>query len=66
MSETEQLAAEPQTTVRRRVPVPEVGLWLSAAAISAWLCALFVGWALGGAIHLLLLIPLWVRPWRVR
>lgn len=42
------------------------GLWSSAAAVSLWLCALFVGWTLGGAVHLLLLVPLWIRPWRSR
>ena len=41
------------------------GLWLSAGAVSMWLCALFVGWTFGGGTHLLLLVPLWFRPWRL-
>lgn len=43
----------------------ERGLWFCAGAVSLWLCALFVGWSLGGAVHLLLLVPIWFRPWRM-
>jgi len=32
--------------------------------ISAWLALLFLGWAFGGAVHLLLVAALAVFPWR--
>ena len=32
--------------------------------ISAWLALLFSGWALGGAVHLLLAAALVLFPWR--
>ena len=35
-----------------------------ALALSAWLVLLFCGVALGGAIHLLLLVALAAFPWR--
>ena len=38
-------------------------LWLAAGCLSAWLLLLFVGASLGGAVHLLLLAALWLRPW---
>jgi len=34
------------------------------ALLSAWLLLLFVGWALGGAVHLLLAVALWLFPWK--
>lgn len=40
-------------------------LLLSAALLSSWLILLFVGFALGGAIHLLLVAALVLFPWRV-
>lgn len=39
-------------------------LLLAAALLSAWLVLLFAGWALGGAVHLLLVATLAVFPWR--
>jgi hypothetical protein len=44
-------------TARRR-------LFASAAAIAAWLALLFLGQALGGAVHLLLAAALVLFPWR--
>jgi hypothetical protein len=35
-----------------------------ALALSAWLLLLFSGVALGGAVHLLLLVALAAFPWR--
>lgn len=37
---------------------------LSMAFFSAWLLLLFVGWAFGGAVHLLLAVALWLFPWK--
>lgn len=34
------------------------------AFFSAWLLLLFVGWAFGGAVHLLLAVALWLFPWK--
>ena len=39
-------------------------LTLSVALLSAWLILLLSGFALGGAIHLLLLASLVLFPWR--
>ncbi len=39
-------------------------LTLSVALLSAWLILLLSGYALGGAIHLLLLASLVLFPWR--
>jgi hypothetical protein len=39
-------------------------LVLSAALLSSWLVLLFVGWTLGGAVHLLLAGSLALFPWR--
>jgi hypothetical protein len=43
---------------------PLVRLTLSVALLSAWLILLLSGFALGGAIHLLLLASLALFPWR--
>ena len=45
---------------------PSARLVSSAALLSAWLILLFVGWVLGGAVHLLLAASLLLFPWRVR
>lgn len=37
---------------------------LSTAALSAWVVALFTGWVLAGAAHLLLVAALLLFPWR--
>jgi hypothetical protein len=37
---------------------------LSTAALSAWVVALFTGWVLGGAAHLLLVAAIALCPWR--
>jgi hypothetical protein len=37
---------------------------LSTAALSAWVVALFTGWVLGGAVHLLLVAAIALFPWR--
>lgn len=37
---------------------------LSTAALSAWVVALFTGWVLGGAVHLLLVAAIPLFPWR--
>ena len=39
-------------------------LFASAIAIAAWLVLLFLGVALGGAVHLLLVAGLALFPWR--
>ena len=39
-------------------------LTLSVAALSAWLILLLSGFALGGAVHLLLVASLAAFPWR--
>ena len=39
-------------------------LFACAAAIAAWLVLLFLGYALGGAVHLLLALGLVLFPWR--
>jgi len=39
-------------------------LFASAGAIAAWLVLLFLGVALGGAVHLLLAAGLALFPWR--
>lgn len=39
-------------------------LTLSVATLSAWLILLLSGFALGGAIHLLLVASLILFPWR--
>ena len=41
-----------------------VRLVLSVALLAAWLVLLMSGFALGGAIHLLLLASLALFPWR--
>ena len=41
-----------------------VRLTLSVASLAAWLVLLMSGFALGGAIHLLLLASLALFPWR--
>jgi len=37
---------------------------IAFGALSAWLGMLFIGWTLGGAIHLLLALALALFPWR--
>ena len=37
---------------------------VSIAALSAWVVALFTGWVLAGATHLLLVVALLLFPWR--
>ena len=41
-----------------------IRLVLAATLLSGWLVALLVGWALGGAIHLALVVGLALVPWR--
>jgi hypothetical protein len=41
-------------------------LFASALAIAAWLVLLFLGVALGGAVHLLLVAGLVLFPWRTK
>jgi hypothetical protein len=41
-----------------------VRLLLSAAALAAWMFLLFLGWTVGGAIHLLLIGSIVAFPWR--
>lgn len=36
----------------------------STAALSAWVVALFAGWVLAGATHLLLVAAVLLFPWR--
>jgi hypothetical protein len=43
---------------------PTGRLFASASAIAAWLVLLFLGVALGGAVHLLLALALALFPWR--
>ena len=43
---------------------PQLRLALSMLLVGLWMAVLFVGWALGGAAHLLLLAGLAVVPWR--
>ena len=37
---------------------------IAFAALSAWLGLLLMGWTLGGAIHLLLVLAIVLFPWR--
>lgn len=37
---------------------------LAALLVGLWLACLFVGWAWGGAVHLLLVAALVLFPWR--
>jgi hypothetical protein len=39
-------------------------LFASAAAFAAWIVLLFLGYAWGGAVHLLLAAALVLYPWR--
>lgn len=43
---------------------PTVRAALSLAGLSAWVVALFVGWAGAGAVHLLLVAAVLLFPWR--
>jgi hypothetical protein len=38
---------------------------LTTPALSPWVVALFTGWVLGGAAHLLLVAAIALFPWRV-
>ena len=42
----------------------ELRLFLSAAALGAWLVPLFFGWTFGGLIYLLLPVAVALFPWR--
>jgi len=44
---------------------PNGRLLLASSLLSVWLLLVLVGWALGGAIHLLLVAALVAFPWRV-
>lgn len=46
------------------MPASTLRLAAVALALSAWLVLLFSGVALGGAVHLLLLVALAAFPWR--
>jgi hypothetical protein len=37
---------------------------LGLSLVSSWLTLLFVGWTLGGGVHLLLAAALVIFPWR--
>lgn len=41
-----------------------VRLLFSAVALAAWMFLLFLGWTVGGAIHLLLIVTVVAFPWR--
>jgi hypothetical protein len=45
---------------------PRLRLILFSGLLSAWMILLFVGWTLGGAVHLLLAGALVLFPWRAR
>jgi hypothetical protein len=51
-------------TLRDRTDRTGVRAAVSIAALSAWVVALFTGWVLAGAVHLLLLAAVLLFPWR--
>ena len=53
--------AETPTEITMKSPIR---LFTCAVALAAWMLLLFVGWTLGGAIHLLLIAALVAFPWR--
>ncbi|MGH9361538.1 MAG: lmo0937 family membrane protein [Thermoanaerobaculia bacterium] len=44
---------------------PTLHAALAIGLVSGWMVALFTGFALGGAVHLVLLAALAVFPWRL-
>jgi len=46
------------------VTKPPIRLLLSAVALASWMLLLFLGWTLGGAVHLLLVGAAVAFPWR--
>lgn len=43
---------------------PYLQICLAALLVGLWLAFLFVGWAWGGAVHVLLVAALVVFPWK--
>jgi hypothetical protein len=43
---------------------PSLRLFAAAACFAAWLVLLFLGFALGGAVHLLAVAGVVLAPWR--
>lgn len=42
----------------------DLRLFAAATAIAAWMVLLFTGWALGGFVHVLLILAVVLAPWR--